>query len=110
MASVADCEAALQDFAAIIASSADSSLRRSVLCRVTDLDVAFAGELRDGALQDVRQLADGDRGNADITLSTTGDDLVGLVEGSLGFASAWASGRLRVDASFLDLLRLRKLL
>lgn len=110
MASVQECEQALRDFSAIIASSADTSLRRSVLARVTDLDVAFAGELRDGALRDVGQLASGDRGSADITLSMSSDDLLALVAGSLGFAGAWASGRLRVDASFMDLLRLRKLL
>ncbi|KDN82466.1 hypothetical protein KCH_57590 [Kitasatospora cheerisanensis KCTC 2395] len=47
---------------------------------------------------------------ADIRLTTTGDDLVALVDGRLPFPTAWATGRLKLDASFLDLLRLRSLL
>ncbi len=39
-----------------------------------------------------------------------GDDLVELVNGRLNFASAWASGRVKLEASILDLLQLRKLL
>jgi hypothetical protein len=40
----------------------------------------------------------------------TGDDLLALVDGSLHFARAWASGRVSVRASLRDLLRLRKLM
>jgi hypothetical protein len=38
------------------------------------------------------------------------DDLVDLVEGRVSFLSALTSGRVRVDASIVDLLRLRSLL
>jgi putative sterol carrier protein len=40
----------------------------------------------------------------------TSDDLVALTDGQLNVASAWATGRLRVDASIKDMLRLRALL
>jgi hypothetical protein len=39
-----------------------------------------------------------------------GDDLVSLVGGELNFATAWGKGRVRLEASLLDLFRLRKLL
>ena len=47
---------------------------------------------------------------AKIRLGVASDDLLALVAGELNFASAWASGRVSVKASFGDLLKLRKLL
>lgn len=108
MATLGECEQALRKLSAMIAATGgDRSLERSVSCRVTDLDVVFAGQLRDGGLADIAQ---SDSTKADIQLATSSDDLVALVDGSLGFAPAWSSGRLRVDASIMDLLRLRKML
>jgi putative sterol carrier protein len=40
-------------------------------------------------------------------MTMTSDDLLDLVAGRLPMASAWATGRVRIDASVLDLLRLR---
>lgn len=40
----------------------------------------------------------------------TGDDLVAMVDGELNFAKAWGSGRVRLEAGFRDLLKLRSLL
>lgn len=40
----------------------------------------------------------------------SGDDLLALVAGELKFAKAWASGRVRLEAGFRDLLRLKSLL
>lgn len=111
MASLQECEAALHQLSAIIAGSGDGTdrrLRRSVCCRVTDLEAAFVGQLRDGDLQDIRQVEPPARG--DITITTASDDLLALVDGTLGFGTAWTSGRVKIDASFMDLLRLRKML
>ena len=47
---------------------------------------------------------------AHITVRVRSDDLIALAEGRLGFAGAWASGKVKVDASLTDLLRLRSLL
>jgi hypothetical protein len=63
--------------------------------------------LRNGTITD---LADGDDPGAQIRLVVGSDDLLSLVAGKLNFASAWASGRVSVKASFTDLLKLRKLL
>ncbi|HYT09768.1 MAG TPA: SCP2 sterol-binding domain-containing protein [Mycobacteriales bacterium] len=112
MATVEECEAAMHRLAERMRSpdAADARskvLDRSVTCHLRDLDVTFAGQLRDGEIQDIRQV---DTPNGQIKLAMTSDDLLALVDGSLSFARAWASGRLKVDASFMDLIKLRTLL
>ena len=47
---------------------------------------------------------------ADIRLTMTSDDLLALTDGQLNFGSAWASGRVKLEAGLRDLLRLRKIL
>ena len=47
---------------------------------------------------------------ADIRLTMTSDDLVALTDGELSFGTAWACGRVKLEAGLRDLLRLRKLL
>jgi putative sterol carrier protein len=38
-----------------------------------------------------------------------GDDLVKLVAGELNMAAAWATGRVKVDASVRDIIKLRSI-
>jgi hypothetical protein len=45
-----------------------------------------------------------------VRLTVDSDDLLALCQGELPFATAWARGRVRIDASVLDLLRLRTLI
>jgi putative sterol carrier protein len=80
---------------------------RTVTCRITDLETDFSGRISDGELVDVKQEP---LPGAQIKLSLTSDDLLALTDGQLNVASAWATGRLRVDASIKDMLRLRALL
>jgi putative sterol carrier protein len=40
----------------------------------------------------------------------TSDDLLALVDGRLKMASAWATGRVKIDAGIRDLLKLRSIL
>ena len=47
---------------------------------------------------------------AQVRLTVDSDDLLALCQGELPFATAWARGRVRIDASVLDLLRLRTLI
>ena len=47
---------------------------------------------------------------ADIRLTMTSDDLLALTDGELHFGSAWATGRVKLEAGLRDLLRLRKIL
>src|SRR6266542_2931618 len=49
-------------------------------------------------------------GTVDVTLQVRSDDLVDLVEERTTFVSAFLSGKVRVQASMMDLLRLRTLL
>jgi putative sterol carrier protein len=112
MATVEQCRTALRALAERMAANAAESrskldLDRTLACRVPDLDAAFHGRLAEGQILD---LTDGDDPKAKIKLTIGSDDLVALVAGRLNAASAWASGRLKIDAGVLDLIKLRKLL
>lgn len=96
-----------------------AALDRSVSCHITDLDVTFVGRLDDGRIEVLETLQgpppgparkDAHREKAQIRLALKGDDLIAMVDGELNFAKAWASGRVRLEAGFRDLLRLKSLL
>lgn len=115
MATQQDCEAALRRVAAtLVGGGPDDQSRhlldRSVSCTVPDLGLTFTGRLEDGGLVDMASPPTGTAPRAQIRLTVGSDDLVALTDGRLGFGAAWAQGRLKVDASMLDLLRLRRLL
>ncbi|WP_194921597.1 alkyl sulfatase C-terminal domain-containing protein [Catenulispora rubra] len=108
MATIEECREALKEFAGKLGEMDESNknLVRTVSLRVPDLDVTFHGTLREGTLEDVTTEP---RDRAQIRLTINSDDLISLVAGELNFASAWARGRVKLEASFSDLLRLRKL-
>lgn len=81
---------------------------RTLSLHIMDHDVMFEGCLHNGELRDV-EVVDPGGPPADIRLSMTSDDLLALTAGELHFAHAWATGRIRLDASLRDLLRLRSL-
>ncbi|MCQ4213424.1 MULTISPECIES: SCP2 sterol-binding domain-containing protein [Streptomyces] len=115
MATIEECRTALDTLSDNMAGAdgdvrAATALDRSLSCRITDLDVTFSGRLKDGRIEvlDTRQGPPAEK--AQIRLAMTGDDLVAMVDGRLNFAKAWASGRVKLEASFRDLLRLRTLL
>jgi alkyl sulfatase BDS1-like metallo-beta-lactamase superfamily hydrolase len=109
VATIEECAAALDEFAAKLGGMDDSSreLVRTVSLKVPDLDVTFHGTLRRGVLEDVTTEP---RDRAQIRLTIGSEDLLALVAGDLNFASAWARGRVKLEASLGDLLKLRKLL
>ncbi|TXS51164.1 SCP2 sterol-binding domain-containing protein [Streptomyces sp. t39] len=115
MATTQECRSALDTLSGNLAKAngdvrAATALNRSLSCHVTDLDTTFAGRLHHGRI-DVTDTHDGPpRDKAEIRLAMTGDDLVALVAGELNFAKAWAGGRVRLEAGFRDLLKLRSLL
>ena len=80
---------------------------RTVSCRVSDLGVGWSGRLSDDGLCDLTS-AGAER--AQVRLAVSSDDLLALSDGRLAVPSAWATGRLRVQANPMDLLRLRSLL
>ena len=110
MATVEECEQALADLADRLAANESArrkvSFDRSLTCSIRDLDVVFAGRLKDGQLVDIRRAPSKD---AQIKLSMSSDDLLALVDGRLKVAGAWATGRVRIDASIRDVMRLRSL-
>jgi predicted lipid carrier protein YhbT len=82
-------------------------VERTVSCKVYDLELVFVGRLCDDGLVDVHtEQAD----KAQVRLSCSSDDLVALAEGRLALPTAFATGRLRVQAGPMDLLKLRQLL
>lgn len=111
MASLQECAAALDELSARLGTLDHTSRRdnipdRSVSLHIMDHDAMFEGSLHQGELINITQVDPGGD-PADIRLSMSSDDLLALTNGQLNFAHAWATGRLRLDASFRDLLRLR---
>src|SRR5438046_8575669 len=80
---------------------AKTMLDRSVTCHLRDLGVTFGARLRNGTLQDIREV---DSPDGQIRLTMTSDDLVEMVDGQMSFAKAWASGRVKVHANVFDLI------
>ncbi|MFH9611696.1 SCP2 sterol-binding domain-containing protein [Streptomyces sp. NPDC017448] len=115
MATKEECRSALDRLSDNLAAAEGdvrgaAALDRSLSCHITDLDITFTGRLADGRIE-VRDTVEGPpREKAGIRLAMTGEDLVALVDGDLNFAKAWASGRVRLEAGFRDLLKLRSLL
>lgn len=113
MATERACRKALANVVARLAE-VDPELRRrhvvdrTVSCRLTDLELTFTGTFRDGEL--VNLTTRRSTGRAQVRLTTTSDDLLALTDGSLPLRVALTRGRLRVDASMVDLLRLRSLM
>lgn len=115
MASQEECEQAVLALIARL-HSVDPELRkkyavtRTISLRVPDLDVVFLATLEGDAVDGLRCLPDRHDHGAQVKVTTDSDDLVALVDGGVAPAVAWATGKLRVEASMLDLLRLRSLL
>ncbi|AWK08441.1 sterol-binding protein [Streptomyces spongiicola] len=115
MATTEECRGALDRLSGTLAK-ADGDVRgaatldRSLSCHIRDLDLTFTGRLAAGRIAVLDTLDGPPPERADIRLEMTGDDLVAMVDGRLDFAKAWASGRVRLEAGFRDLLRLRALL
>jgi putative sterol carrier protein len=112
VATVAECEQALEGLAAML-SSVDGSARRANIvertlrCEVSDLDEVFTARISNEGLSDITRSGTAD---AQIKVKVRSDDLVALTKGELNFAAAWATGKLKIDASLTDLLKLRALL
>jgi hypothetical protein len=112
VATLEQCLTALDKILEPLASNpAAAGLDRSLSCRLTDLEQVVRGQLAQGKVRDLHVVPEGDpTPQADIRLTMTSDDLVALTDGRLSFGPAWASGRVKLEAGFRDLLRLRKLL
>jgi putative sterol carrier protein len=109
VATVEQCEQALHELAGRLARSESSRRKlgfdRTITCTLRDLGVIFAGRLKDGQLIDIAPATNKD---AQVRLTMNSDDLIAMVDGKLKLATAWATGRARIDASVRDVLSLRK--
>ena len=79
---------------------------RILSLHVTDLDERYWAELAEGRMGPLQH---GAVEGAHIKISSTSDELVKLADGGGNVFAAWAAGRVRIQASFSDLMRLRKL-
>jgi putative sterol carrier protein len=108
MATIEECRTALERLGEYFAKRPNPpAIERSLSCNISDLDDGFHAQLRNGEIVEVEQ---GRNPDAQITLTSASDDLVALSRGELSFGSAWASGKVKLDASFMDMLKLRSLL
>ena len=112
MATVDECRNALRSLTGRLAENAAQNstrvdLDRTIAIRVSDLGIAFHGRLSGGQIV---AFADGDDPSAKLALTAQSDDLVALIEERLSATAALASGKIKIDASIFDMLKLRKLL
>jgi hypothetical protein len=112
---VATIEQCIQALSGVLgdltANPAAKGLDRSLSCRLTDLHQVVEGRLHGGEITDLHAVAeDPPPARADIRLTMASDDLLSLTAGDLEFARAWASGRVKMEASIRDMLKLRALL
>lgn len=112
MASHKECEEAIRGLVALLdqvdpETRSKYVLERSVSLRLTDLDVTWSARLSDAGLTD---LTSKDDERAQIRLSVGSDDLIALIDGQLALPTAFATGKVRVQASPFDLLRMRSFL
>ena len=114
MATAEECRQALESLTGRISGlnpedRANHLVERDVSCQVTDLGVTFMTQLGPHGASTVKEM-NGSDGRADIRLAARSDDLLAIAANPASFGRAWLTGRLKVEASFTDLMRLRKLL
>jgi hypothetical protein len=114
MATVEECQKALEALAGRLseldADARDAHLAdRSMSVTVTDLGVTFVTQLGPDGAGPVTETAAGAE-PANIRFRAQSDELIAIAADPGRFARAWLTGRVKVEASLGDLLRLRKLL
>jgi predicted lipid carrier protein YhbT len=114
MATAEQVQTALEGMTARLAQLDDSARAahlsdRTLSVRVPDLGVTFATRLRPDGADPVTQVADG-AARAQVRFTAKSDDVLAIAADPGSFARAWLTGRLKVEGSIMDLLRLRKLL
>ena len=114
MATAEQCRQALENLTGRIADMdpADRQAHlvdRVISCKISDLGVTFVTRLGPDGASPVTE-ANGSEPPAHVRFTAKSDDLVAIADDPGTFARAWLSGRLKVEASIWDILRLRKLL
>ncbi|WP_449063342.1 SCP2 sterol-binding domain-containing protein [Planomonospora algeriensis] len=115
MATIDECRTALrklgEQFDEIAPEDrAKHVVERTISCHISDLGVTFHGRIHHGGLGPFDDDPPADGASPAVKLTIGSDDLVALVNGELDMGRAVFGGRVKIDASFGDLMRLRKLL
>ena len=79
---------------------------RIIQIAIPDLEATYWTEMSGGVMG---RLHSGPPENADIRIRCNSDHLVEMVDGKRSLFSSYLAGQLKIDASFTDMLRLRKL-
>ncbi len=108
MASEEECAQGFHTLAELLASLPPEVrkkyvLDRTVSCRVPDLGVTWSGRI---TMEGFQGLTTTDESKAQVRLTVGSNDLLALIESRLALKTAFATGKLRIQASPLDLLRL----
>lgn len=114
MATVEECRQALEKLTGQIADMSPADRQafladRELSCTVADLGVTFLTHLRPDGASPVT-VANGSDGPAQVRFTVNSDELIAIADDPARFIRAWLTGRLKMEASIGDLLRLRKLL
>jgi hypothetical protein len=112
MATADECRKALESLVGRIAEMKPEDRtahfpERTMSARVPDLGLLFATRLGPHGADPVVEAAP-DSKPAQVRFTAKSDDLVYIAEDPTRFARAWLTGKLKVEASLLDLLLLRK--
>jgi hypothetical protein len=81
--------------------------RRVIEVHVVDLEATYWTDLVDGRMGTVRRGPS--ENEPDMRLEVESDDLIDIIDGRRSMFSSYVAGRMKVEASFADIMRLRKL-
>ena len=114
MATAEECRQALESLTGRLAELDPAEreahlVDRVISVKVSDLGITFETHLGPDGASPVT-VANGSDGPAQVRFTAKSDDLVALADDPGSIGRAWLTGRLKVEASIFDLLRLRKLL
>jgi hypothetical protein len=114
MATAEECRKALESLTGRLSEMSPEEraahlIDRVLSCTVSDLGITFLTRLGPDGAGPVTEATAADPA-AQIRFTTKSDDLLALAEDPGGIARAWLTGRLKVEGSLFDLIRLRKLL
>jgi len=114
MATAEECRLALEALTGQIAEMDPEDreahlVERVISCKVPDLGVTFVTKISPNGASPVRE-ANGSDPPAQVRFTAKSDDLVAIAADPGSIGRAWLSGRLKVEASIWDILRLRKIL
>jgi predicted lipid carrier protein YhbT len=118
MASAKQCRSAVDQLCATL-DAVDPEFRarhiprRTVACRVKDLELVFTARLDEDGVHDVAEAASSNGSpapQADVRVTVDSDDLIALINREDDFINAWLHGRVQVSAPVRDMLRLRSVL